>query len=117
LPKLTITSHPDAQILLIGGDLKVKRRGVGSLTVDVPPGFYKGKAERGGGTVEQLIELEKDKSVSLPVDSFPAVAPMASLLRGDASVVETLGAQVIAGPPAPWSMALAPHLVPGIIAE
>lgn len=110
MPSLTISSHPDAKILLIGGDLKVERRGVGTLTADIPPGFYKVKAERGGGTVEQLIELNKDRYINLPVYSFPAIAPLAPLLRGDTSKIETLGYQVIAAPLPPWSEQLGPYL-------
>ena len=69
MPRLAVSSQVDTQILLIGSDLQVVQRGIAELSADVPTGFYKIKVERGGGTVEQLIELTKDEHVHLLVDN------------------------------------------------
>jgi len=105
LPKLTIYSHDDAQVLLIDADLKVVDRGVGQLTVDVLPGIYKVKVERGGGAAERLLELSGDETVYQLVDRFPAVAPIEDFLGGKAFEINNLAAKAMG---LDWSRAHAP---------
>jgi hypothetical protein len=105
LPKLTIYSQDDAQVLLIDADLKVVDRGVGQLTVDVLPGIYKVKVERGGGAAERLLELSGDETVYQLVDRFPAVAPIEDFLGGKAFEINNLAAKAMG---LDWSRAHAP---------
>jgi hypothetical protein len=120
LPKLRINSGRDTQILLIGSDLQVIQRSIGSLEADVPTGFYKIKLERGGGTLEQLIELKNDENRSLTVDKFPAIAPLQPLLGNDWVLIENMcralmppfppalmGVKPPPGPPPPGVLVLA----------
>jgi hypothetical protein len=109
LPSLTVNSHPDAQILLIDGDLKLVHKGLATLTVDVPAGYYKVKAERGGGTVEQLVDLTQDQSLPLYVDKFPAIAPLQPLLAGNAWKVEGIGKAAMGTPGAVPGLLLLAH--------
>jgi hypothetical protein len=90
LPKLTVNSQPDAQILVIGRDLQILRTAVGMFQDNLDPGFYKIKCERGGGTVEQLLDLFADKVISLQVDRFPAIAPLVTRLGDDRDAVEAV---------------------------
>jgi hypothetical protein len=92
---LTVTSHSDAQILVIDGKLQVVRRGVGNLAVDISPGLYKIKAARGGGTVEQLLNLRSDQHLDLPVNEFPSIAPIGPMLGADGQAVEQMAADAL----------------------
>ena len=113
MPRLTISSLPDTQVFLIGGNLQLIRRGMGGLTADLEAGLYKIKAERGGGTVERLLDLREDETVHLEVDTFPAIAPLAPLLGGDAPTVEGVAAEAFAVRPTWVPGALAAHLARG----
>jgi hypothetical protein len=96
LPNLTINSNLDAQVLLIGNDLKELARAVGSLTINVKMGIYKAKAERGGGINEQILELTGDKTLDLRVSQFPAVAPIAGLLNGADGQINAMATRAMA---------------------
>jgi hypothetical protein len=95
LPKLDIQSREDAQILIIGGNLQVVKRGIGAIRADLDRGLYKIKVERGGGTVERLLDLEKDELVYLFVENFPTIAPLQPLLGPDWANVETIATQAM----------------------
>lgn len=83
-------SNPDAEIFILDGTLSVVRGHVGELHADLPPGIYKVKANRGGTTREQLIELDGRKTVHLYVVDFPAIAPIGPILGNDWQPVENL---------------------------
>lgn len=117
MPSLKVNSNVDSQILLIGGDLKLVRKGLGTLSADLPAGFYKLKAERGGGTVERLVELTQDETVPLFVQKFPAIAPLQPLLDAESDKVERIGQDALSvpagAPPEPGLLVLAHRLHEG----
>ncbi|MET4233276.1 hypothetical protein ABIA85_006569 [Bradyrhizobium sp. LA6.10] len=90
MPKLTVSSHADAQILVMDAKLQVIHRGVGDISVDLNHGLYKVKVARGGGTVEQLLDIDSDVNIFLPVNEFPAIAPIGPMLGPDGNKVEAL---------------------------
>lgn len=62
LRELTIVAGDDmAELLIIGGDLKVIKRGYQSLKVELPTGVYKLKQRLGKHVSEKLIFLKKDQ--------------------------------------------------------
>jgi hypothetical protein len=96
LPRLAVSSHSDAQILVLNAKLDVIHRGVGQIDVTLDRGLYKIKIARGGGTVEQLLDLDSDKQLFLFVDKFPAIAPIGPMLGADGPAVESLAGDALA---------------------
>ncbi|AWO88417.1 MULTISPECIES: hypothetical protein [Bradyrhizobium] len=96
MPRLVVSSHADAQILVMDAKLKVIRRTVGRLDTNLDSGLYKIKVARGGGTVEQLLDLDSDNEIYLPVYKFPAIAPIGPMLGTDGPAVESLAQAVLA---------------------
>ncbi len=99
MPKLTVHSNQDAQILVIDGDLNVVNRNVGVISTELKSGLYKVKVDRGGGTAEQLIDLTNDKELYLFVEAYPAIAPIGQLLGGHRLEIENLATQAGARSP------------------
>lgn len=90
MPRLAVSSRADAQILVMDAKLQVIRRAVGRIDTTLDPGLYKIKVARGGGTVEQLLDLDSDREIYLFVDKFPAIAPIGPMLGAAGPAVESL---------------------------
>ncbi|HEX8224843.1 MAG TPA: hypothetical protein VF605_13575 [Allosphingosinicella sp.] len=91
MPTLTVNTHSDAEVFIIDASLELIDHHVGRTRRELEPGLYKVKVDRGGAIKEQLVALESDDAVlDLTIDKFPAVAPIAPMLGGDAGAVQQL---------------------------
>lgn len=81
---LSIKSHVDAEIFLIGNDRQLLARGVGELMARRPYGIYKIKVTRGDAAVERLVDLSDARiDLSIDVPGLDTVVPFARGLKAD----------------------------------
>ena len=72
---ISITTHADAEIFLIGNDRQLVDRAVGHLRTEQPPGIYRLKVTRAAGATEKLIDVDGDFSEHVTVEGLDTIVP------------------------------------------
>jgi hypothetical protein len=94
--RLVVQTNSDTELLVMDSSLALLRRSVGPLDISLPYGLYKVRAVRGGGSREQLVELDRNlPPLSLWVHSFPAIAPIGPMLGTFVPQVEAVAAAAL----------------------
>ena len=95
--RLRIHGNADAELYVIGSDMRTAGYGVGEIDDRFPPGIYKLRAVRGGAMMERLIELSNpDQSVLMRIDAFAAIAPIGPVFGRYRSEIEAVTQRAIA---------------------
>lgn len=86
---ISITTHADAEIFLIGNDRQLVERAVGYLRTEQPPGIYRLKVTRAAGTIEKLIDVDDDFSEHVAVEGMDTIVPFDRTLSStDRTVID-----------------------------
>ena len=94
---LTASGDPDAELFILGSDLKTLAYGVGKVSRKSSPGLYKLRAIRGSTVREKLVELSTTPlDENMRIYEFSAVAPIGPVFGADSSAIETFAQKVIA---------------------
>ncbi|MBR1284441.1 hypothetical protein JQ597_20540 [Bradyrhizobium sp. AUGA SZCCT0177] len=75
MASLEVTTHLDAEIFLIGNDRQLVARAVGKLRTKQPKGLYRVKVTRASAAVEQLLELDGDRTIPIVVPGLDGIVP------------------------------------------
>ncbi|HEV2816412.1 MAG TPA: hypothetical protein VGW40_04215 [Allosphingosinicella sp.] len=113
-PRLIVNGDLDAELYVIGNDLRTAAYGVGSIDQRLAAGIYKLRAVRGGASKEQLIEVTGDLvEIRLKIEKFAAIAPIAPIFGDKVPAIEGFAQKLLAAarmwpragksPAMPWS--------------
>lgn len=86
---LNVTTHPDAEIFLIGNDRHVVDRAVGQLKTLQPVGLYRLKVMRTTVAEERLLDLDGHLSLDVELEAPDSAIPFARTL--DAAAAQRIG--------------------------
>ncbi len=75
LVKISITTHADAEIFLIGNDRQLVARAVGKLHTVKPAGIYRLKVTRAAAAAEKLIDVDDDFDETITVEGMDTIVP------------------------------------------
>jgi hypothetical protein len=78
---LTVSTSPLAEISVLDGSMNTVAQSVGELTKELSPGLYKVRVRNGPALVEELVSLDKDRSIDVRTPPIFSPIPLEGTTR------------------------------------
>lgn len=78
---LTVSSGPLAEISVLDGSMNTVAQSVGELTKELSPGLYKVRVRNGPALEEELVSLDKDRSIDVKTPPIYSPIPLEGTTR------------------------------------
>jgi hypothetical protein len=78
---LTVSTGPLAEISILDGSMNTVAQSVGGLTKELSPGLYKVRVRNGPAVEEELVSLDKDRSIDVKTPPIFSPIPLEGTTR------------------------------------